>query len=214
MDDEAGPLQVLHKALGDDRRHEFVGVVDTLAPIDNARRMGSRLFTASLTITRKWDCLRAAWEDDRPWPTRRAPIADVVPQPANGPLRPASRPVAISCPTLGESSLLPLSRTGRADGEHHLAVHDAPPRQHPCCRSAPLTLRLSLAARRPKRSKRRRTPTVNHINSFGAFLSSRALSSIDGLRRSRPPIARRQNMALAKIAFAASVVSQFEIWSS
>src|SRR5271166_4389774 len=46
----------------------------------------TRLINASLTIIRKWDCLRAAWEDDRPWPTRRAPIADVVPQPANGPL--------------------------------------------------------------------------------------------------------------------------------
>src|SRR5277367_3281182 len=75
-DDEARPLD---KALGDDRRYEFIYVVDARAPIDNARRMGSRLFTASLTITRKWDYLRAAWEDDRPWPTRRAPIVDVGP---------------------------------------------------------------------------------------------------------------------------------------
>ena len=37
-----------------------------------------RLFTASLRVTRKRDYLRAAWEDDRPWPTRRAPIVDVV----------------------------------------------------------------------------------------------------------------------------------------
>lgn len=73
------PFQVLHQALGDDRRYEFICVVDALAPIANARRMGSRLFTSSLTITRKWDYLRAAWEDDRPWPTRRAPIVDVVP---------------------------------------------------------------------------------------------------------------------------------------
>jgi hypothetical protein len=78
-DDKARPLQVLHQALGDSRRYEFICVVDALAPIVNARRMGSRLFTASLTITRKWDYLRAAWEDDRPWPTRRAPIVDVVP---------------------------------------------------------------------------------------------------------------------------------------
>ena len=34
---------------------------------------------ASLTITRKWDYLRAAWEDDRPWPTRRAPIVAARP---------------------------------------------------------------------------------------------------------------------------------------
>src|SRR3984885_7867213 len=61
------------RALGDDRRYEFICLVDALAPIVNARRMGSRLFTASLTITRKWDYLRAAWEDDRPWPTRHAP---------------------------------------------------------------------------------------------------------------------------------------------
>ena len=37
------------------------------------------LFTASLTITRKLDYLRAVWEDDRPCPTPSAPIADVVP---------------------------------------------------------------------------------------------------------------------------------------
>ena len=78
-DDKARPFQVLHQALGDDRRYEFICVVDALAPIANARRMGSRLFTASLTITRKWDYLRAAWEDDRPWPTPRAPSVDVVP---------------------------------------------------------------------------------------------------------------------------------------
>ena len=35
------PLQVLHQALGDDRRYEFICVVDALAPIVNARRMGS-----------------------------------------------------------------------------------------------------------------------------------------------------------------------------
>ena len=79
LDDKARPFQVLHQALGDDRRYEFICVVDALAPIVNARRMGSRLFTASLTITRNWDYLRAAWEDDRPFPTRRAPIVDVVP---------------------------------------------------------------------------------------------------------------------------------------
>ena len=67
-DDKTPPLQVLHQALGDDRRYEFICLVDALAPIVNARRMGSRLFTASLTITRKWDYLRAASEDDRPWP--------------------------------------------------------------------------------------------------------------------------------------------------
>ena len=73
-DDKARPFQVLHQALGDDRRYESICVVDALAPVVNARRKGSRLFTASLTITRKWDYLPAAWEDDRPWPTRRAPL--------------------------------------------------------------------------------------------------------------------------------------------
>jgi hypothetical protein len=65
------------KEQGKDCRRDFVGVVNTRRP--HARRKNSRLFTVSLTITRKWDYLRAAWEDDRPWPPPRAPIADVVP---------------------------------------------------------------------------------------------------------------------------------------
>jgi hypothetical protein len=40
-----------HRSTGGDRRYEFICLVDALAPIVNARRMGSRLFTASLTIT-------------------------------------------------------------------------------------------------------------------------------------------------------------------
>jgi hypothetical protein len=32
-DDEAGPLEVLNQALGDDRRHELVGVADALAAL-------------------------------------------------------------------------------------------------------------------------------------------------------------------------------------
>jgi hypothetical protein len=35
--DEAGPLQVLHKALGDDRRHDLVSVVDALAALEVQR---------------------------------------------------------------------------------------------------------------------------------------------------------------------------------
>jgi hypothetical protein len=58
------------------------------------------LRTALLTVTRKWDYRRAACAGDRPWPTRPSPIADVVPQPANGPLRRASQPIAISRPLL------------------------------------------------------------------------------------------------------------------
>jgi hypothetical protein len=78
-DDKSRSLHALHQALGEDRRYEFICTVDARAPVVCARRMGSRLFTASLRVTRKRDYLRAAWEDDRPWPTRRAPIVDVVP---------------------------------------------------------------------------------------------------------------------------------------
>ena len=58
----------------------------------------------------------------------------------------------------------------------HLAVHDAPPRQHPCCRSAPLTLRLPLAARdlRVLSGAARRSLTIS--TRLRRFLSSRALS--------------------------------------
>ena len=40
-DDEAGALQVLHKALGDDLRHDLVGVVDALAALVS-KRIGQR----------------------------------------------------------------------------------------------------------------------------------------------------------------------------
>jgi hypothetical protein len=38
QNDEAGPFQALHKAPGDDRRHEFIGVVDALAPAEGLRK--------------------------------------------------------------------------------------------------------------------------------------------------------------------------------
>ena len=41
-DDEATALQVLHKSLGDDRRHHLAGVMDPLAPAV-APREGERI---------------------------------------------------------------------------------------------------------------------------------------------------------------------------
>ena len=40
-DDEAGVLQMLHKALGDDLGHDLVGVMDTLATLVS-ERIGNR----------------------------------------------------------------------------------------------------------------------------------------------------------------------------
>ena len=45
----------------------------------HARHSAHPCEARQLAVTRKWDCLRAACEDDRPWPTRRAPIAHVLP---------------------------------------------------------------------------------------------------------------------------------------
>ena len=67
--------------------------------------------------------------------------------PANEPVRHAPRPVAIYCPMLGENSFPPLSRTGRARGDKSLG-YMMRLLDNPCCRSAPLTLRMSLAARK------------------------------------------------------------------
>jgi hypothetical protein len=41
-DDEAGALQMLHKAFGDNLRHDLVGVVDALAAFE-AQRIGERV---------------------------------------------------------------------------------------------------------------------------------------------------------------------------
>jgi len=50
-----------------------------------------------------------------------------------------------------------------------LDVHDAPPRQHPCFRSAPLTSPICPSPRAYPMRPREPQTTVNHSDSFAAF---------------------------------------------